>query len=1343
MYAWEKMFQQTALEKGKMKYKEHRVTELKTDGEKYTAAVLGHKRHEVSITMQDGRPKRGKCDCPVAKGRQLCAHMAALLYVIEDEKKRQEKKEQKEDEEKERRRLAREKRKEIKKQREIEKQQLEEARKRAAAEEAAREEEQKRAKAEKEAAEKARREERRRLEEEARRLADARREEEERERLAQEQERLERERQEQMRKAEEEKDSRYTLLGEPWEDGAEQEETEQNEFSIIDLEHYRYFDITKIRDSVRFPADALRNGRRLFQQGAVKITKVRAGFDREHGEAFGEFFTTVTDRNTEIPQIIRFTRTEVMDSRCGCPQCTRRYYGFYSGGEKSVCQYSAAAMDALELYLQNYEVTDATDAKGWYVLDAFGGEGVREDRGDGDMDGGKLQLEARVSAAQQGLEVSFRVGNSKMFVIKNLEEFCDNVRNCADETYGKNTVFNLARPNFTEEAKQWVDFIMRVEKENGQAVERTEADWYYYGSRRKASRDLDLYGWRLDAFFDTASKAGSVEYDAGGRGKKKYVPLKMREQNPKVNVEISEAKLDGGKDFHGIDVDIAMPRLYSGLNADYYIEGGYMNRTDPGFSEKLGALAEQEENGHVAFRVGRNYLNTFYYNVLPRLEEIARINEHSRERIRQYLTPEARFTFYLDADEGEVFCRIFAEYGQREFSLVETLAQKTIKEPYRDAVGEGRILNRALDWMPYVDEERDALSTGRDEEQVYRAMTEGVEQLLQMGEVRCTDSFRSRRVIRRVKPRVGVSVSEGLLELEISADGLDPKELLDILQSYRMKKRYHRLKDGSFVGLDDAAVGTVDELTEALSLKPADMIKGKMHIPLYRALYLDRMLAENDEVYSKRDSHFREMVKEFKTIDDSDFEEPSSLSDILRNYQKDGFKWLRTLEEWNLGGILADDMGLGKTLQIIALLLSAKLEGRTGTTLVAAPAALVYNWEEEIRKYAPELRAAVIAGNQEERREKIERYGEYDVLVTSYDTLRRDIPFYEGKEFRCEVIDEAQYIKNHTTAAAKAVKVIKSRHRFALTGTPIENRLSELWSIFDYLMPGFLYGYETFRREIETPIVKNQDEDVMKRLQKMTGPFILRRLKENVLSDLPEKLEETRYVRFDGEQKNLYDAQVVHMRETLAGQAEEDFNKNRFQVLAELTRLRQICCAPSLCFENYRGGSAKVDACVQLILSAIDGGHRMLVFSQFTSMLEILEKELDKEEIQYYVITGSTPKEERLRLVKEYNSGSVPVFFISLKAGGVGLNLTGADVVIHYDPWWNQAVQNQATDRAHRIGQTKKVTVYKLIAKNTIEEKIQKLQETKQDLADQIIGGETGQLAGMSREDILALLEQE
>ena len=286
-----------------------------------------------------------------------------------------------------------------------------------------------------------------------------------------------------------------------------------------------------------------------------------------------------------------------------------------------------------------------------------------------------------------------------------------------------------------------------------------------------------------------------------------------------------------------------------------------------------------------------------------------------------------------------------------------------------------------------------------------------------------------------------------------------------------------------------------------------------------------------------------------------------------------------------------------------------------------------------------------------------------------------------------------------------------------------------------------MYGYDVFRRELEIPIVKSQDEEAMARLQKMVGPFILRRLKEDVLKDLPEKLEESRYVRLGTRQRELYDGQVLHMKERLAGRNEEDFNKDKLLILAELTRLRQICCDPSLCFEDYKGEAAKLEACLQLIQSAMDGGHRMLIFSQFATMLEILKGNLESMQIPYYMITGSTTKEKRLEMVKEFNGGDVPVFLISLKAGGVGLNLTGADVVIHYDPWWNLAVQNQATDRAHRIGQTKKVTVYKLIAKGTIEEKIEKLQEKKKDLAEQVMGGETGQLGSLSREEILELLE--
>lgn len=474
---------------------------------------------------------------------------------------------------------------------------------------------------------------------------------------------------------------------------------------------------------------------------------------------------------------------------------------------------------------------------------------------------------------------------------------------------------------------------------------------------------------------------------------------------------------------------------------------------------------------------------------------------------------------------------------------------------------------------------------------------------------------------------------------------------------------------------------------------------------------------------------------------DADFEEPENLSRIMRKYQKDGYKWLRTLEVWKFGGILADDMGLGKTLQVISVLLAAKQEGREGTALVVAPASLIFNWGEEFRRFAPELRVSIVAGTQELRQEAIAAYRESDVLITSYDLLKRDILYYEDKTFSYEIIDEAQYIKNHTTAAAKAVKVIHSDIRYALTGTPIENRLSELWSIFDYLMPGFLYGYDVFKREIETPVVKYEDAAAMKRLQKMVGPFILRRVKEDVLKDLPEKLEECRYVQFGSAQQKLYDGQVVHMKETIACQDDAEFGKNKLQILGELTRLRQICCDPALCFENYRGEAAKLEACMELIESAIDGGHRMLVFSQFTSMLEILQRRLDEAGIPYYTIMGSTSKEKRLQLVRDFNEGDTPVFLISLKAGGVGLNLTGADVVIHYDPWWNLAAQNQATDRAHRIGQEKRVTVYKLIAKNTIEEKIRQLQETKKNLADQVIGGEMGQLGALSKEEIMDLLD--
>ena len=310
----------------------------------------------------------------------------------------------------------------------------------------------------------------------------------------------------------------------------------------------------------------------------------------------------------------------------------------------------------------------------------------------------------------------------------------------------------------------------------------------------------------------------------------------------------------------------------------------------------------------------------------------------------------------------------------------------------------------------------------------------------------------------------------------------------------------------------------------------------------------------------------------------------------------------------------------------------------------------------------------------------------------------------------------------------------------ALTGTPIENRLSELWSIFDYLMPGFLYPYSRFREEIEIPVVVEQEEEAFERLRKMIRPFVLRRLKKDVLNDLPDKLEEAVFAQMEEEQEKLYAAHVQRMKLMLDGQSEEEFASQKIQILAELTRLRQLCCDPSLVYRNYQGESAKMLMCMDLIKNALDGGHRILLFSQFTTMLSMLQEAIEKEGIPFLSLTGATKKEKRAELVETFQKGEVPVFCISLKAGGTGLNLTAADIVIHYDPWWNVAVQNQATDRAHRIGQKNPVTVYKLIAKNTIEEKILNLQKKKSELAEHLLGKEGFESVKFTKEEMMELL---
>ena len=742
------------------------------------------------------------------------------------------------------------------------------------------------------------------------------------------------------------------------------------------------------------------------------------------------------------------------------------------------------------------------------------------------------------------------------------------------------------------------------------------------------------------------------------------------------------------------------------------------------------------------------------------------------------------FRFYLDApQENMVTCKATVKYGDREFSLYTT-DDIAARDMNRETVVRNVIHKYSNAFNPV----EQCAVIADDEEMEYEFLTEGIQALQAVGEVFISDALRRIEVRNSPKVTVGVFLSGNLLELSMTAGDISKEELIDILSRYNKKKKFYRLKNGAFVNAADSGLDTVEELRAGLQLTDKQMKQDKIEVQKYRALYLDAQLKENPVVSAVKDKSFKSLVRNMKTIEDNDFEVPESLDKVLREYQKRGFLWIKTLNYNGFGGILADDMGLGKTLQVIAFLLSEFLErrntvveniavketamlnmqseietveqackaaeaqktdgkkadGQTGklqrNTLIIAPASLVYNWSNEIQRFAPELTAKMVTGTAAERRQILAEADSEDILLTSYDLLKRDISEYEEYKFRCEIIDEAQYIKNANTQAAKAVKEVQADFRLALTGTPVENRLSELWSIFDYLMPGFLYSYKKFREEVEIPAVQNSDEDAMKRLQKMIRPFVLRRLKKEVLTDLPDKLEENMFVQLTGEQQKLYDAHVKRMMLMLDKQSEEEFKTSKITILAELTKLRQICCDPSLIFADYKADSAKVDMCLNMISNAVESGHKILLFSQFTTMLDHLAKRLEEEKISYYMLTGSTGKEKRAQMVENFNTDDTQVFCISLKAGGTGLNLTAADIVIHFDPWWNLAVQNQATDRAHRIGQKNVVNVYKLIVKDTIEENILKLQEKKRELADQILEGEGLNGGSFTKEELMELL---
>lgn len=680
-----------------------------------------------------------------------------------------------------------------------------------------------------------------------------------------------------------------------------------------------------------------------------------------------------------------------------------------------------------------------------------------------------------------------------------------------------------------------------------------------------------------------------------------------------------------------------------------------------------------------------------------------------------------KFDIYFDRFDDGISAAITASYGKISIRLPD-MGEEYDKIIVRDYEDERYILSffenfSASGQLLYLD----------GNEELYSFFSASLGKLAQVADVHTSDSFNAMRLSPppKIKSTAYYNPKIDLLEVGFESD-LSPTEIVGILHAIRHKKKYYRMPKGEFLELDDELFGF--QLLSSLDFSYSDVKSGKKALPRYNTLFLSS-LKNNGEIAS--DSGFDELVEKIQSIK-ADI--PDYLNNVLRDYQKTGVHWLKQLSELGLGGILADDMGLGKTLEVIAFVMS---DSHPRPSLVVAPSSLTYNWLFEIKKFAPDARAKIIDGTKEERIASLSDISGYDFIITSYPLLRRDISEYQSIEFAYCFIDEAQHIKNPKTLSAKAAKKVRAEKYFALSGTPIENSLSELWSIFDFIMPGYLMTYPQFSAIYEKPIM--QDDDVARdALRKKIKPFILRRMKYEVLTELPDKIENTFFAELDTSQKKLYSAYLASARKEAAELLE--FGDN-MRILSLLMRLRQICCHPRLIDGEYEKDSGKLKLLEELVTSGITAGHRILIFSQFTSMLTIIRDSLKALGISCFYLDGKTPAPVRAEMAEKFNNGDRSVFLVSLKAGGTGLNLIGADMVIHYDPWWNPAAVNQASDRAYRIGQTRAVHVIKLAAKGTIEEQILKLQEKKSLLADDMIRTNSSTLSNLTKEEILDLFK--
>lgn len=724
------------------------------------------------------------------------------------------------------------------------------------------------------------------------------------------------------------------------------------------------------------------------------------------------------------------------------------------------------------------------------------------------------------------------------------------------------------------------------------------------------------------------------------------------------------------------------------------------------------------------FHIPLEKMEHFVEKVVPGLMKLGnvRMDEVVSEQIEK--TP-LKAKLFLDRVKNRLLAGLEFQYGNVVINPLEEEGQPSVLN--RDEKKEQEILE-IMNESAFAKTEGGYFMHNEDAE--YNFLYHVVPKLKSLTEIYATTAVKLRIHRGNSVPFIRVERKERMdwLSFRFDMKGIPESDIKNVLASIEEKRKYYRLANGSLLSLESKEFNEVNQFIKESSIRKEILQGEEVSVPLIRSVKWMGALQEGNVL--SVDQSVQELIENIQNPKNLQFTVPNSLITVLRDYQKYGFEWMKTLAYYRFGGILADDMGLGKTLQSIAFIASVLPEIREQKlpVLVVSPSSLVYNWLSELKKFAPSLRATIVDGNQVERRKILKDVTKFDVIITSYPLLRRDVKLY-AQPFHTLFLDEAQAFKNSTTQTAKAVKTIQAEYRFALTGTPVENSLGELWSIFHVVFPELLPGRKEFgdlRRE-----------NIARRVK----PFILRRLKEDVLKELPEKIEHLQSSELLPEQKKLYAAYLAKLRqETLKHLNKDTLHKNRIRILAGLTRLRQICCHPGLFVDDYKGSSAKFEQLLEIVEECRSTGKRILIFSQFTKMLSIIGRELNRQAVPYFYLDGNTPAFERVELCNRFNEGEGDLFLISLKAGGTGLNLTGADTVILYDLWWNPAAEQQAADRAYRMGQKNTVQVIKLVAHGTIEEKMHELQEKKKNLIAEIIEPGQGSLSSITEEEIKGIL---